>query len=119
MSNSDGPQAPPPLPEVRPWWIAWLVAVIGGPLLAIMFPVMLQNDAAVAWTMAALATSGILHFVFSIGLAKAQARLKRMAGLFPSVTSIALSLLFLGWAIMLGVFFAGCALALSIATAMQ
>ncbi len=110
---------PPPLPDLRRRWIVWFAVVIGGPLLALCGPFAFQRGKegdSLNAVLIILVLSLILHLVATIFLAKDQASFRKMSGLPAGFGRSFFSLLILGWAVMLGVFFAGCTIAMSIAT---
>lgn len=102
----------PPLSDVRSWWIAWTVAVVGGPLL-VMFASAFNGvgeGSGVIGLMVGFASiiGGIAHFVASIGLARRISYRRDPDAKTGAIAGLTLAFLFGGWTVMIAVFFVGC-----------
>ena len=96
-----------PPPATRPWWIAWLGVVFGGPLLSYLS--LLADPKGGGPTILLMLLCAILNLPFSIGLARRLSLKREADGKPKATTGFAFGLLLGGWALMLALFCAGCA----------
>jgi len=92
--------------------MAWIAAVIGGPLLG--YASLVADPKNPGPTLILMLLCTILHFVTSIGLARRIASKRPQESRTAAQVGIALGLLIGGWAVMGGLFVAGCASELKI-----
>lgn len=94
-------------PSPRPWWIAWLSVVFGGPLLSYLS--LLADPKGGGPTILLMLLCAILNLPFSIGLARRLSLKREAEGKAKAVAGFTIGLLLGGWALMLALFCAGCA----------
>jgi hypothetical protein len=91
----------------RPWWIAWLSVVLGGPLISYLCLLADRKDGGP--TIVLMLLCAILNLPFSIVLARRLSARREATGKSRAAVGFSFGLLLGGWALMLALFCAGCA----------
>lgn len=88
----------------RPWWLAWLGANVGGPLLAFLCVTMNREEP----IMPLLGLGLVLNIPFSICLARSIATRRALKGQPSGSLGLSIGLMLAGWAVLGFSTFAGC-----------